>query len=211
VIELFIEAIISTVIRSAFCTRHTGVSAGSPVRSVGRDGVIREKAAGPRMSGAMYLGRFFCVRLEFLRVLLGNEPALEPHEHLYHQFQASEANVAAKEADSWVTDRNFGSYLDEVAVPALRAASDDQKRGVLSREQVAELNATLQEFIELIKESLEYKHEQLSATDTHDSRSGRSEVSALILAGRGTLDATAAQLIAEVISLILASSSGAHR
>jgi hypothetical protein len=73
VIELFIEAIISTVIRSAFCTRHTGVGAGSPVRSVGRDGVIREKAsddhrthvgaalapAGPRMSGAMYLGRFF--------------------------------------------------------------------------------------------------------------------------------------------------------
>jgi predicted PurR-regulated permease PerM len=142
-------------------------------------------------------------RLEFLRVLLGNEPALEPHEHLYHQFLASEANVAAKEADSWITDHSFGSYLDEVAVPALRAASDDQKRGVLNREQVAELNVTLQEFIELIKESLEYKHEHLSATDTHDSRSARSEVSALVLAGRGTLDATAAQLIAEVIRLDL--------
>src|SRR5262249_18512761 len=25
-------------------------------------------------------------RLEFLRVLLGNEPVLEPHEHLYHQL-----------------------------------------------------------------------------------------------------------------------------
>jgi hypothetical protein len=142
-------------------------------------------------------------RLEFLRVLLGNEPALEPHEHLYHQFLASEASIAAKEADSWITDRSFGSYLDEVAVPALRAASDDQKRGVLNREQVAELNETLQEFIELMRESLEYKREQLSATNTNDSRSGRSEVSALILAGRGTLDATAAQLIAEVTRLDL--------
>ena len=38
-------------------------------------------------------------RLEFLRILLGNEPVLEPHEHLYHQFLAEEANVAAKEAE----------------------------------------------------------------------------------------------------------------
>jgi predicted PurR-regulated permease PerM len=142
-------------------------------------------------------------RLEFLRVLLGNEPALEPPEHLYHQFLAGEATIAAKEAEHWITDRRFGSYLDEVAIPALRAASDDQKRGVLNREQVGELNGTLEEFIELLKESMEYEREQLSATDARSSRPGRSEMSALILAGRGTFDAAAAQLIAQVVELEL--------
>jgi len=137
-------------------------------------------------------------RLEFLRVLLGNEPALEPHEHLYHQFLAGEASVAAKEAEPWIADRRFGSYLDEVAIPALRAASGDQKRGVLSREQVAELKETLKEFIELIGESLEFKREYLAAKDAQ-----RSEVNALIIAGRGAPDATAAQLIANVITLDL--------
>jgi len=40
-------------------------------------------------------------RLEFLRILLGNEPVLEPQEQLYHQLLAGEAIEAAKEADRW--------------------------------------------------------------------------------------------------------------
>jgi hypothetical protein len=141
-------------------------------------------------------------RLEFLRVLLGNEPALEPHEHLYHQFLAGEAIIASKEAERWIAEGRFRLYLDEIAIPALRAASGDQKRGVLSREQMGELNRTLEEYIELLKESIEYKREQLTAADS-SSGPGRSDVSALILAGRGAFDATAAQLVAEVIRLDL--------
>ena len=75
-------------------------------------------------------------RLDFLRVLLGNEPVLEPHEHLYHQFLEEEASLAAKEAEHWIGEHTFENYLDEVAIPALCVAADDQKRGVLSREQI---------------------------------------------------------------------------
>jgi hypothetical protein len=38
-------------------------------------------------------------RLEFLRVLLGNEPVLQPQEKLYHQLLAGEAQIAAKDAE----------------------------------------------------------------------------------------------------------------
>jgi hypothetical protein len=55
-------------------------------------------------------------RLAFLRVLLGNERVLEPHEHLYHQFLAKEATLAAKEADRWIAEQKFENYLDEVAI-----------------------------------------------------------------------------------------------
>jgi hypothetical protein len=73
---------------------------------------------------------------------------------------------------------------------------------VLNREQVSELNKTLEEYVELVKESVEYNRDQLSAADAQ-SKPARSEVSALILAGRGIFDAAAAQLVAQVIRLEL--------
>jgi hypothetical protein len=142
-------------------------------------------------------------RLAFLRVLLGNERFLEPHEHLYHQFLAKEATLAEKEADRWIAEQNFENYLDEVAIPALRAASDDRKRGVLGRDPINELNQTIAEYIELVQESLEYKREQQSATSTSKSEPARRSVRALILAGRGSLDSAVAQLIADFIRLDL--------
>src|SRR5271163_4178371 len=102
-------------------------------------------------------------RLEFLRVLLGNEPVLEPHEHLYHQLLAGEAAQAAKEAERRIGEQSFENYLDKVAIPAFRVASDDQKCSVLGRDQINGLNETIAEYIELMKESLEYKREQQTA------------------------------------------------
>ena len=93
-------------------------------------------------------------RLEFLRILLGNEPALEPHEHLYHQFLADEASLAAKEAEHWIGQHTFENYLDEIAIPTLRVAADDQKRGVLGREQFHELSETIAEYLQLVQETL---------------------------------------------------------
>jgi predicted PurR-regulated permease PerM len=103
-------------------------------------------------------------RLDFLRVLLGNEPVLEPHEHLYHQFLEEEASLAAKEAEHWIGEHTFENYLDEVAIPALRVAADDQKRGVLSREQIHELSETIAEYLQLVQETLEYGREQQATT-----------------------------------------------
>jgi predicted PurR-regulated permease PerM len=158
--------------------------------------------AVPLTSAIVVLGQHL-PRLEFLRILLGNERVLEPHEHLYHQFLAKEARLAAKEADRRITEQNFEKYLDEVAIPALRAASDDQKRGVLGREPINELNETIADYIELVQESLEYQREQRSATSPVKSEPGHRSVTALVLAGRGSLDLAAAQLIADPIQLDL--------
>jgi hypothetical protein len=140
-------------------------------------------------------------RLEFLRILLGNEPVLEPHEHLYHQFLAEEASLAAKEAEHWIGERTIENYLDEVAIPALRVAADDQKRGVLGREQFLELGETITEYLQLVQETLEYGREQPAATVA--AKPGAVPRSVLVLAGRGSLDLAAAQLIAEAIRLNL--------
>jgi hypothetical protein len=62
-------------------------------------------------------------RLEFLRILLGNEPALQPHEQVYHQLLAGEAIQAAKDADRWIGERTFENHLDDVAISSRRAIS----------------------------------------------------------------------------------------
>jgi predicted PurR-regulated permease PerM len=139
--------------------------------------------------------------LEFLRVLLGNEPALKPQEQLYHQLLSGEASQAAKEADRRIADQTFQAYLDEVAVPSLCVASDDQKRGVLGREQIAELKDTIAEYIGLVKESLDFEREQRAAAAKPDA--ARRTVNALVLAGRGNLDLAAAELVADAIRLDL--------
>ena len=66
-------------------------------------------------------------RLEFLRILLGNEPVLEPQEQLYHQWLAGEAIQAAKEAERWIGEQTFEKYLDEVAIPSLRVGRSETR------------------------------------------------------------------------------------
>jgi len=142
-------------------------------------------------------------RLEFFRILLGNEPVLKPQEQLYHQLLAGEAAQAAKEADRRIVEQSFESYLDEVAVPSLRIASDDQKRNVLGREQLNELNETIAEYIKLVKESLDFKREQQAAAIATKPDAIRRSATALVLAGRGSFDLAASELIAEALRLDL--------
>ena len=141
--------------------------------------------------------------LEFLRILLGNEPALQPPEQLYHQLLGGEAIQAAKEAERWIGEQTFESYLDEVVIPSFRVASDDEKRGVLGREQMNELKGTIVEYIELVKESLDFKREQQAAATEAKSDPSRRPSRALVIAGRGSLDLAVSELVAEAIRLNL--------
>jgi hypothetical protein len=144
--------------------------------------------------------------LEVLRILLGNEPPFEPKEQLYHRLLAGEAIQAAKEADEWMSHQTLGKYLDEVAIPSLRIATNDRRRTALGREQVTALSASIAEYVQLVKESLELKREQqgtgvVVAGDAAPMSVAR--LSIVVLAGRGNLDLAASELISEAIGLEL--------
>jgi predicted PurR-regulated permease PerM len=143
-------------------------------------------------------------RLEFLRVLLGNEPVLEPHEQLYHRLLAGEAHFAAKDADRWIGEHSFVSYLDEVVIPAFRIASEDQRRAVLGREQADELKEATAEYVGLVKEAIEYRLEPEAkpvASEGDTPEAARRSATALVLAGRGSEDLAVSRLIADAIRL----------
>jgi predicted PurR-regulated permease PerM len=80
--------------------------------------------------------------LEFLRVLLGDEPVLEPHQRLYQRLLASNRDAAESLLDDTV--RSSGSMLeaaDVVIVPAIRLMEGDYDRralGAAKRKNVLE-------------------------------------------------------------------------
>jgi predicted PurR-regulated permease PerM len=134
--------------------------------------------------------------LEFLRILLGNEPVLQPHEKLYRQLLAGETAEAAKDAETWLEKDGLIKYLDEVAVPTLRIASDDRARAALSAEQVEKLKNSLADYIGEIREALDFKHEQQGP---EKSEALEKAATTVVIAGRGPIDQAAAELVADAI------------
>jgi predicted PurR-regulated permease PerM len=136
--------------------------------------------------------------LEFLRVLLGNEPVLEPHQKLYRQLLAGDTTEAAKDAGRWLEESGYIKYLDETVIACLQIASDDRQRGVLGKAQLDALKIVLVEYIAQVRELLDFKQEQESAR-IGETASPNKSANTVIIAGRGIIDHTAAELIADVI------------
>jgi predicted PurR-regulated permease PerM len=138
--------------------------------------------------------------LEFLRVMLGNEPVLEPHHKLYRQLLAGDTAEAAKEAGRWLEERGYIKYLDESVIACLQLASDDRQRGVLGKGQMENLKVVLPEYIGQVRELLDFKAEQESARDGGRKTASPNETAtAAVIAGRGIIDHAAAELIADAI------------
>jgi predicted PurR-regulated permease PerM len=92
-------------------------------------------------------------QLEFLRVLLGDEPVLEPHQRLYQRLLAGNRD----EADSLLDEtlRSDGSMLqaaDITIVPAIRLLETDHDRRALA---AAKRKAVLERINQWVDERLE--------------------------------------------------------
>ena len=71
-------------------------------------------------------------QLEFLRVLLGDEPVLEPYQRLYERLLASNRDAADVLLDETLrTARSVLDAADAVIVPAIRLMESDYDRRVL--------------------------------------------------------------------------------
>ena len=75
-------------------------------------------------------------RLQFMDVLLGDQPALTPAESFYQRILAGDADEALDQAELLLKDRPLSAYYDEVALKGLALAANDSLRGVLTDEQL---------------------------------------------------------------------------
>jgi len=67
--------------------------------------------------------------LQFINLLLGNEPALDPHHVFYHRLVARNEEEAREVAAKVLETRSRADFFDKMLIPALVSCRQDHKRG----------------------------------------------------------------------------------
>lgn len=131
--------------------------------------------------------------LQFIDVLLGDQPALTPAESFYQRMLAGDADEALDQAEVLLRERSLSEYYDDVALGGLQMAANDSLRGVLTADQLAN-----------IRESIGAVVQDLADHDDPGSRAepveGQPPGLVLCVAGRGPLDEAACSMLAQVLA-----------
>lgn len=73
--------------------------------------------------------------MEFLSILLGDEPVLRPETKFYQRMLAMNLDEATELAESYLKGKSLEQLDDSVIIPALRLAEEDRHRGRLDEER----------------------------------------------------------------------------
>ena len=87
-------------------------------------------------------------RLQFLDVLLGNEPALTPPQLVYQRMLAGDPIEASQQAQTFLGDASLEDYYDTIMLDGLRLAEADARLGRLDRERMERVLATVHEVVD---------------------------------------------------------------
>jgi predicted PurR-regulated permease PerM len=93
------------------------------------------------------LGKYI-PQLEFMGVLLSDEPAMEASTNYYQRLVAQDQDEAAALADEYLDTHTLAAVYDEVLIPALNAAKRDRDLGTLTEEDVQFIVRATREIVE---------------------------------------------------------------
>ena len=113
------------------------------------------------------LGRY-ADRLNFLTVLLGDQPALSPAQNFYQRLLADDPHEAIVQAERLLREMSLIDYYDQVALEGLKLARNDATRGVLMPEQLQRINESLVDIVENL-EIADGLPDRLSRTEPADT------------------------------------------
>jgi predicted PurR-regulated permease PerM len=149
------EPIAGHVVEPLLYGQHTGLSPVAIVISTlfwtvlwGPTGLL---LATPLTVCLVVLGKHI-QQLQFIEVLLGDEPALEPEESFYQRLLAGDATEAADQAEGQLKSMRLSTYYDSIPMKALFLAQADSAHGKLSREKQIEIRDTVEEIVEDLAE-----------------------------------------------------------
>ncbi|MFM0222615.1 AI-2E family transporter [Paraburkholderia dipogonis] len=146
-----VELLVGQVVEPLLYGRSTGLSPFSVVVAAifwswiwGPIGLI---LSTPLTLCLLVLGRHVR-RLEFLDVLLGDQPALTPVENFYQRALAGDPDEAIEQAEALLRERSLSAYYDEVAIKGLQLAANDVVRGSVTSAQLARIEATTNDLVD---------------------------------------------------------------
>jgi predicted PurR-regulated permease PerM len=144
--------------------------------------------------------------LQFLEVLLGDQPALAPEESFYQRMLADDPDEAAHQAEAFLKDKPLSVYYDEVAIRGLALAQLDVNRGALDhvhririKEAVEWVIDDLSDHDDASASALDEGAAEVAALPSEELAPRWRETPVLCVAGRGSLDEAAAAMLAQLL------------
>ena len=187
-----VELVIANVVEPWVYGRSTGLSAVAVIAAAvfwaWLWGVVGLLLATPLTVCLVVLGRHL-PRLQFLDILLGNQPALSPEESLYQRLLAGDPEEATEQAEEFAKAKSLDAFFDEVAVAALVMAQLDSDRGVLAARRRAIVAEGVAEMLDNLAED--------GLGDVDDAVCSGPTI--VCLAGRNELDLAAARLLQHLL------------
>lgn len=86
--------------------------------------------------------------LEFLKVLLGDQPVMRPEAHYYQRLLASDEREAGEVLDVYLKDKPLEDLYDSVMIPALSLSEQDRHRNALDEATITFVNQTTKDLVE---------------------------------------------------------------
>ena len=159
-------------------------------------------------------------QLEFLEVMLGDQPPLEPEELFYQRALSGDVDAMADQAEACLRAQRLPDYLDGVALPALALAQADAAHGTLTPERQERMErsvVTLLEDLEEADEATAAKAERRAAAGKEALPEAEGSDAAvalqaplpapwqepgavLCLSGRGPFDALLATMVGQALA-----------
>lgn len=87
-------------------------------------------------------------RLQFLDIMLGDQPALTPPQLVYQRMLAGDPVEAAEQARVYLKDSSLVDYYDSILLEGLRLAGKDSRLGHLDEERLDRIVGTVGELVE---------------------------------------------------------------
>ena len=92
--------------------------------------------------------------MQFLNVLLGDEPVLLPSAHFYQRLLAADQVEARQVLNRHLKDKSLEELYDSVVIPALRLAEQDRHRNDLDEESEKFIYQTTKDLVKRLSEEI---------------------------------------------------------
>jgi len=152
---LFLELIIANFIEPWLYGAHTGVSSFAilvaAVFWVMLWGPVGLVLSTPLTVCLILMGRYV-PQLDFLEILLGDEPVLSPQVHFYQRLLALDDDEARDIAARYLKENPIGNLYESVLIPALGLAEKDRHMNVLDETRSKFIHQSTRELIEELYE-----------------------------------------------------------
>ncbi len=146
--------------------------------------------------------------LQFLEVLLGDQPALAPEESFYQRILADDPDEASHLAEVFLKENPLSAYYDQSAIRGLALAQLDVNRGMLDHDHRVRIKGAVDAVIDNLSDHDDAQPAGSGASDGAEPAPmlAAAELApswqgtpVLCVAGRGSLDEASAAMLAQLL------------